>query len=237
MNTKNQRSALHERLNELNNNNQYSTLIVKEGTECFRVQQTCDQNGEPFKEGFHFWAPQYDLGRYNDPNGRLKVCYVATKPSLALAEAFGRRKKRDLEKPESFYIGSSDLNRNSLATNVTTKKFRLLDIGSTLSKLGMTTDQIASEGYELTQDVVRFFSDLDHIPIDGIAYRSRHHDDGGYCYALFKNSDDYSSLRTKSIETIEDFESSTDLPDGWQDSKIDGEEILTETLGFKVVPE
>lgn len=237
MSTKNQRSALHERLNELGNNNQYPTSIVEEGTECFRVQETCDQNGEPFKQGFHFWAPQSDLGRYNDPNGRLEVCYVAIKPSEALAEFFGRRGKRDLEKPESFHIGSSELNRYSIATNVVTKELSVLNIGSTLSKLGMTTDQIASEGYEFTQDVVRFFSDLNDIPIDGIAYRSRHHDDGGYCYALFKTSDDSSSLKTKSIETIENFESSTDFPSGWQDSKIDGEEILTETLGFKVVPE
>jgi hypothetical protein len=235
MNTTNQGSVLHERLKLKLSNNQYPTVIAKLDTACYRMQSTNNKDNKPYSEGFYFWAPTSDLGRYNDPNGKLEVCYVATTAPLALAEIFGRRKARDLNDPETFFIGSGDLKTSSVATNHFTKDVTLLDIGGLLSCLGMTTDQISCLDYNITQDIVRFFSELDDCPIDGIAYRSRHHDDSGYCYALWKNSGDSGMLKTDVISTIESFKMVEGLPSWWSEDDIEGEEILTDILGYKVV--
>jgi hypothetical protein len=236
MNTQNERSLLRQQLDEAIHNNRYPTVTITEGAVCYRVQNTCNQKGVAYREGFHFWSPTIYLGRYNDPNGRLAVCYVATKPTSALAEVFGRRHQRVLKKPELFHIGSSDLHHFSMATNTVTKTLKLLDIGGLLSKLGMTTDKIATVDYKITQEIIRFFSDLNDCPIDGIAYRSRHHDDGSYCYALWQAEVNGSTvLNTESIVKLANFVSNTDFPSWWSYDAIDAEEMLTDILGYEVV--
>ena len=162
---------------------------------------------------------------------------MATSVTTALAEVFGRRQRRDLAQPETFFIGSSELDNFSIATNVVTRELALLNIGHLLTKLGKTTDDIYNADYLITQDIVSFFSSLDSNPIDGIAYRSRHHDDG-YCFALFGEDIDRAGLlKTKSIKTIGNFVSNVDIPTRWQGNDIDGEEMLTDILGYKIVPE
>ena len=74
----NQGDALRKRLHELEKNHSLPALTKLQGSEFIRVQETNDSSGMPYKEGFHFSAPDKDkLGRYNDPNGNLQVCYVA----------------------------------------------------------------------------------------------------------------------------------------------------------------
>ena len=227
-------TPLHEKLNELLQNDKLPTVVVDVGAYTFRTQKTNNSSGEPYTSGFHFSAPQTDLGRFNDPNGKLKVCYVAQTATSALAEIFCRSKKRDLADPSSFYIGSSDLEIFSVSHMKTTRKLQLLDLGSLLPRLGYSIDELTGLSYEVTQEIVRFFSQVGDESINGIAYPSRHLCDGHLCYAIWTNESEPHILKTQSIVPVSKFKTSQELPSFWSEKDIEGEEILTDVLGFKV---
>ena len=234
----NQGDALRKRLHELEENQLLPALTKRKGSEFIRVQDTNDSSGVPYNEGFHFGTPDKSkLGRYNDPNENLAVCYVADTAATALAEVYGRRKTRNIDDLESFHVDSRELSSKSVTTVEATKDLKLLNVGKLLTKLGKTTDQLSSGDYQFPQEVVRYFSESEERQFDGIAYRSRHHDDGSFCYALWKSTSELNTLKTKSIVTIDDYISVDDFPDGWKHENISGEEILTDVLGFEVVSE
>lgn len=228
-------TALYHKLDELAKIDALPIKKVLHGVLCYRVQKTNDENGKPYVHGFFFGRPEINLGRYNDPQMVLRVCYVADKPTSALAEVFGRRGKRNIELPTSFFIGSNELVNFSMATNSVTKSLNLLNIGALLPHLGKRIDELSGDCYRLTQDIVGFFSQNKQYAIDGIAYRSRHLDDGTYCYAMWARDEEDKWLKTISIETLRSFECELELPELWSGKTIDGEEILTDILGFEIV--
>jgi hypothetical protein len=235
MNTQEKGTPLHEKLNELLKTDRLPTVVEDVEADTFRTQNTNNSSGEPYTSGFHFSAPQTDLGRFNDPNGKLKVCYVAQTATSALAEIFCRNKKRDLADQSSFYIGSSDLETRSVSHLKTKRKLRLLDLGSLLPMLGYTLDELTGPSYKVTQEIVLFFSEVEDELINGVAYPSRHLGDRKLCYAIWTNESEPHILETQSIVPVSKFRTTQELPSFWSDKDIVGEEILTEVLGFKVV--
>jgi hypothetical protein len=232
----NKGDALRKHLCELEANHDLPVMNKDRGSEFVRAQETNDSNGVPYKEGFFFGAPDISqLGRYNDPNMNLEVCYVADTAATALAEVYGRRQNRNIEDPESFHIDSCELDSKSITKVEATKDLKLLNMGKLLTKLGKTTDQISNVDYQLPQEIVKYFSESDNRTFDGIAYRSRHFDDGSFCYALWNSDNEPNVLKTKSITSIEEYKSMVDSPDDWEYEDISGEEILTDVLGFQVV--
>lgn len=232
MNTKKTGSTLHDRLEQLINSGNAPTITVSVGSQCMRVQERLDATGTEYKNPYHFSTAIPATGRYNDPDGKLGVCYVAQTATVALAETFGR--KRDNEDEEPLFIDGKELDKKIIATLEFTRELVLLDIGKALCALGLTIDVISGADYQKAQDIVRFFSKKpQYRTISGIAYISRHHADG-YCFAIWQNNESEDIFREVSRIAIKSFDTEKELPSFWSSSTIDGEEILTDVLGFSV---
>ncbi|MGN5005798.1 RES family NAD+ phosphorylase [Aeromonas sp. 96A] len=228
MNKKLAGGHLHDLLSELFASKNEPIISVQ--SKMFRVQLTCNKQEQPYLEGFHFSTPCDNLGRYNDPTGSLPVCYVADLATTALAEVYGRRDAGNGER--LVQIDRKDFISRSVSVVEPTRPLRLFDLSKALIPLGLTLSEITSKDYSVTQSLVAFFAAHPELDVDGIAYISTHYV-SEYCYALWLNKRDEVLLKTCSITSLQDFESS-EVPRGWDESTIDAEEILTQVLRFSI---
>ena len=179
----------------------------------------------------HFSAPSEDLGRYNDPDGEMKVWYGAEHPTGALAETFGR--KRASGNALGVVVGEVDLASHSMCEVKVMRDLKLLDLKASLSKLQITLDEITGPDYTLTQEIVRTVSRLSENTFDGIAYESRHHPDGHMCYALWITPGDQPTVSEGDIVKLQEYTFYGYIPE-LNDDQADAEEMLTEILGYEV---
>lgn len=194
----------------------------------YRVQDAAHLNAE------HFGVPTENLGRYNDPECKRGVLYGAQDPEGALGETFCRTRSDGPLRGRKGYIQHSDLSTRNMAIVRTTRDLVLLDISKALPKLKMSIDLIAGTDYKPTQQVVSTLLNLPGQPYDGIAYHSRHYQNGKFCVALWEREGSEKPVKTEKLELLSDFSVPSEDPDGTV-STMDTEEILTEVLGFKVM--
>lgn len=221
------KSFLEDLIVKLHEQNKLSIKTYQEDSTFYRVQKTGYAKANKFNQ------PE-TLGRYNDPLGEKKVWYGADKPSGALAETFGRLRSNDDLGSRKVFIAKSDIDNKDMCEVNPLRTIKVLDLGANLSKLTLTADQIEGPSYALTNAIVKVVSRLSGSPIDGIAYESRHHKDGGKCFALWIEGDQSPIVSDGKIQNLSKFKYSGELPDGWSYPNIDAEEMLTEVLGFEV---
>lgn len=178
-------------------------------------------------EGFYFNKPKQpeSMGRYNDPTGSVGVCYLATDPITAMAESYCKQ--------NNAFVEAKDLAQNHLCQLQTTNEINTLDIGAVLPMIGLKLDDLTSSDYKKTQEICGFFAKNPQCGIQGISYRSRHYDGGGYCIALLEQKDD--QLKTIKMTPVNEYHYENHNIEGWDYDTIDGEEILTERLGIDVL--
>lgn len=183
----------------------------------------------PQATGVYFNKPQKleEMGRYNDPAGKVGVCYVATNPITAMAESYCRQNRK--------FVEVDELTRNQLCELEITDDINTLDIGAVLPKIGLTLDELTSSDYTKTQAICGFVANNPQYGIQGISYRSRHYDNGGYCIALLKQAHEPEPLKTNKMTAINEYHYHAHQLEGWEHNSIDGEEILTEVFGINMV--
>lgn len=117
--------------------------------------------------------------RWDSPDARYGVCYVAAHSHLAFAETM----LRDLQLNA---ISAADLELRSLARILVREPLRLAELnGRHLHALGADAS-IVHGAYQLTWDWSAAIHDHPGGP-DGIRYRARH-DDSGFSVALFERA-------------------------------------------------
>lgn len=126
-----------------------------------------------------FFGPakgQPPRGRWDAPDGRYRVCYLAEQPFAAFAETF-------LREPGTMLLEMEDLAARSLAIVYILAPLRLVAMhGQGLHALGATAASCTGD-----YAVSRAWSAALHAhpeKPDGIRYRARH-DDDGFAIALF----------------------------------------------------
>jgi hypothetical protein len=205
------RNNIIDKLNSLSANNELPLQTITAGQTLFRMQ------GTGHAKGFHYHAPTANLGRYNDPNAKLGICYVSSQADVAIGEIILREGTTELDR--------ADLEDWDIAQLTTTQELTILKVGRLLPKLGLKHDEVSSPSYDVCQEIVRYFSDNPNSAVQGIMYISRHLADGE-CYALFAPAPGEVHLETISKVKLSDFKCAiTDL---------DAEEILTDVLNVDV---
>ena len=146
---------------------------LEEGTLLYRSHR---QDHSPL----HF-SRGHTGNRFDDPDARFGVCYLATTPAGAFAEAF-------LRPPGPTYLGEQDLIDRMLAEMALTRDLALVRFhGAGLHQLGATA-RVSSGPHATSQ---RWAAAIHAHPDrhDGIIYRVRH-DDEQFGVALFERSKD-----------------------------------------------
>ncbi|WP_240224650.1 RES family NAD+ phosphorylase [Rheinheimera hassiensis] len=205
------RNNITDKLNSLCANNELPLQTITAGQTLFRMQ------GTGHAKGFHYHAPTANLGRYNDPNAKLGICYVSSQADVAIGEIILRTGKTELDK--------SELELSEIAQLTTKKDLKVLNVGRLLPKLGLKLDELSSTSYGICQEIVRYFSDNPNPAVQGIIYISRHLADGE-CYALFAPAPGEVHLETISKVKLSDFKCAA--------TGLDAEEILTDVLNVDV---
>ncbi|CAK1691359.1 RES domain-containing protein [Vibrio crassostreae] len=186
----------------------------------------------PQSSGVYYGKPTPEsMGRFNDPTGNTGICYVAEHAVTAIAESYGRNYQKEKKKGFSYRVSRDSLDEAHVCTLQAERELVTVDLCKLQAKLHITTDQLSSDEYGLTQEIVAYFANEPKASFDGISYRSRHMDHG-YCVALFER--DKESLRTVAMAPMSEYKDSEYLPSGWKEPDIDGEEILTEVLDIDV---
>jgi hypothetical protein len=122
------------------------------------------------------------IHRFDDPDGRFRVCYLATTVEVCFAETF-------LRNPPVRILSLGDLEGRSIATVEVRRELRLVPIhGPGLVRLGVTTELASGSDYGDSQRWSRALWEHSDKP-DGILYRSRH-DDSALCVAVFNRAKD-----------------------------------------------
>src|SRR6266851_979997 len=117
------------------------------------------------------------IHRFDDPNGRFRVCYLGTTIEVCFAETF-------LRNPPVRILSLEDLAGRSIATVEVRRELRLVPIhGASLARLGVTADLASGSDYVGSQLWSRALWEHPDKP-DGILYRSRH-DDSAFCVAVY----------------------------------------------------
>jgi RES domain len=120
------------------------------------------------------------IHRFDDPDGRFRVCYLATTVEVCFAETF-------LRNPPVRILSLEDLGRRSIATVEVRRELRLVPIqGPGLVRLGVTAELASGGDYGYSQLWSRALWEHPNKP-DGILYRSRH-DDSALCAAVFNRA-------------------------------------------------
>lgn len=221
-------NSLHEALKKLNSEDKVPSKTYPKGHTFKRWQSA------PQKSGVYYGKPsdKKDLGRFNDPTGKTGVCYVAEYAVTAIGESYGRVNQKHKRSGTPYRVSSSSLEEAHVCTLEATRDLKTVDLNMLLAKLQFTTDQVTSDDYDLTQEIVAYFANEPQTKFDGISYNSRHVNHG-YCVALFDR--EHESLDTKAMTPMSKYKDSDYLPEGWPEPDIDGEEILTEVLGIEVL--
>jgi len=126
-----------------------------------------------------FFGPaqgQPPRNRWDSPDGRFGVCYVAEEPNAAFAECF-------LREPGVMVLEMDDLKERALALLRPFRNLRVVAMhGSGLHALGATA-ACCSGAYAVSRAWAAALYAHPEKP-DGIRYRARH-DDDGFAMALF----------------------------------------------------
>jgi|GEM_PF-5267485 len=205
-------ALIRKKLDELNT---LPTLTIESGTILYRHQDT------GYGEGFHFRIPSDEstMGRYDSLD--MRVCYFAERPDIALAESF-------LQKSNAIPLDHADLAKFDMAQVriESNRSLQMLDIRRLLPLIDHKLDELTGIDRSLAQAIVSYFSGAPKHRVDGIAYIGRHLSDG-LCYAVFKPEDERVIIHTESLTPLDRFVCPI--------TKLFGEEILTNTLGIKVI--
>ena len=117
------------------------------------------------------------IHRFDDPEGRFRVCYFGTTLEVCFAETF-------LRNPPVRILALDDLAGRSIATVEVRPELRLVPIhGSSLARLGLTAELASGSDYAGSQVWSRALWEHSDQP-DGILYRPRH-DDSALCAAVY----------------------------------------------------
>lgn len=214
-------------IQQLHEKNKLTKQVIHKGTTLYRVQPAGYPTANPF-------STPVVLGRYNDPLNEMKVWYGAQHPTGALAETFGRLRPGG-SGALGVVLSTDDLNSRDMCEVETCQSLTVLDLKSSLSRLGLTVDSISNPDYTLTNNIVRIVSRLPGRPFNGIAYESRHHPDGLQCYALWIDAQENPTVSGGRIRNLSQYIYSGELPNDWDEEDIDTEEMLTEILGYRVI--
>lgn len=115
--------------------------------------------------------------RFDDPASQFRVCYLGTTIEVCFAETF-------LRNPPVRILALDDLAGRSIATVEVRRNLRLVPVyGSSLARLGVTTELSAGSDYAASQRWSRAVWEHNDQP-DGLLYRSRH-DDSALCVAVY----------------------------------------------------
>lgn len=129
-----------------------------------------------------FFGPEgrEPLFRFDDPEGRFKVCYAGERAEAAFVEAL-------LREPSGRLIAWSDIEGCSLAELDVLRDLRLVELlGPGLRRLGATAEVVSTRDYALSRAWSRALWAHPEKP-DGILYRTRH-DDSVRGVALFNRA-------------------------------------------------
>jgi hypothetical protein len=111
--------------------------------------------------------------RFDDPQGRFRVCYLGTTIEICFAETF-------LCNPPVRILALGDLAARSIATMQVRHELILVPLhGPNLARLGVTAEVASGNDYVQSQAWSRALWEHADQP-DGIAYRSRHDDSALY---------------------------------------------------------
>ena len=122
------------------------------------------------------------IHRFDDPDGRFRVCYLGTTLEVCFAETF-------LRNPPVRILALDDLAGRSIATVEVRRDLRVVPIhGSSLARLGVAAELASGSDYVSSQLWSRALWEHSDKP-DGILYRSRH-DDSALCIALYDRAKD-----------------------------------------------
>ena len=122
------------------------------------------------------------IHRFDDPDGRFRVCYLGTTIDSCFAETF-------LRNPPVRILSLEDLAGRSIAVVEVRRELRLVPIhGASLARLGVTSELASGSDYVGSQSWSRALWEQRGKP-DGILYRSRH-DDSALCVALYDRARD-----------------------------------------------
>jgi hypothetical protein len=122
------------------------------------------------------------IHRFDDRDGRCRVCYLGTTLEICFAETF-------LRNPPVRILSLEDLTGRSLAAVEVHRELRLVPVhGSGLARLGATAELARGSNYKRSQLLSGALWEHPDKP-DGILYRSRH-DDSALCVALYGRARD-----------------------------------------------
>jgi len=120
--------------------------------------------------------------RFDDPNGRFRVCYLGTNEEVCFAETF-------LRNPPVRILSLDDLADRFIATLEVRRELRFVPLhGPGLARLGVTAELASGSDYESSQRLSLALWEHSDKP-DGILYRSRH-DDSALCMAVYNRAQD-----------------------------------------------
>jgi hypothetical protein len=150
---------------------------VKAGTRWMRIHAQ-GRNALWFGPG----VSRQPIHRFDDPEGRFRVCYFGTTLEVCFAETF-------LRNPPVRILALDDLARRSIATVEVRRDLRLVPIhGPSLARLGVTAELASGTDYAVSRLWSRAL--WEHSDkVDGILYRSRH-DDSALCVAVYDRAKD-----------------------------------------------
>lgn len=125
-------------------------------------------------------AGQPPRGRWDSPDGRFRVCYLAEQSYAAFAETF-------LREPGTMVLETEDLEARGLARIEVLAPLRLVAMhGAGLHAVGATAASCTGD-YVVSQAWAAALHEHPDAP-DGIRYRARH-DDDGFAIALFDRAE------------------------------------------------
>ena len=153
------------------------SIRVKAGTRWMRIHAQ-GRNALWFGPG----PGRQPIHRFDDPEGRFRVCYFGTTLEVCFAETF-------LRNPPVKILALDDLAGRSIATVEVRRELRLVPIhGPSLARLGVTAELASGSDYAASRLWSRALWEHTDQP-DGILYRSRH-DDSALSVALYGRAKD-----------------------------------------------
>jgi len=139
---------------------------VPAGTSWLRIQR-CDHDTALF------WS-QHDAGRWNDPDGRFGVLYVAESVEAAFAETFGRELMATMAPAAMKFLSRQELRERCVSRLWAERDLQMVDFGGpALQALNLDARLLHTcEELEVCQRWSAWLHDAPEQP-DGLLYPSR----------------------------------------------------------------